>query len=359
MSRWRRLWRFPILVSLVLNFILITLVGRLHVARLVPQRCSGTAGRSGTAGHGQTRAMNGSQMVYRSSVEQKLTDLVMPFHEGQVLRVGNNLQSWTTFPPCKPPVTGKQGDVRRYGSSRSTVFGSANEFYSAVGGGLGRNVTLTFALSGVYNATVDRMLKRMFEDLPASVKDCFQGAQVYFANFQDNADQYMEATRNLFSQFLHRLMPLKNSYYALYMEPDMVPVRKYWLSALDATTRHPSPPFWVRGSSYRGAVASVLQSLHNGMHINGNAVYNLRDPAFAAYYSHQVPKTHDAYDVDMIKPLLDLERYNQTGRLIHKFQYTGLIANLWHSNYSLSEMLTIYPELYLIHGGSPNLGAVK
>lgn len=122
--------------------------------------------------------------------------------------------------------------------------------------------------------------------------------------------------------------------YAFQMEPDVVPVRPLWLDAVALQARDDPNPFWVKGSigiysdnhdciggcwlarnaTQRAARALDAEAAHSVrwraraaappfalaplgpriLHINGNALYALRDPEFARF----VERAATAYDRD-------------------------------------------------------------
>lgn len=144
----------------------------------------------------------------------------------------------------------------------------------------------------------------------------------------------------------------------MYMEPDCVPVRKYWLDAIVDAVRPPNEYFWMKGSSFRGSVSAIYQDppIYTLLHINGNAIYNVGDGKLYSFYRQKVKPfllrngASEAYDSDIFKYLL----WNKTNRAqdyLHLFPHTNLIQNMWHSNYSLSEIFSPQNNTVLVHGG--------
>lgn len=279
--------------------------------------------------------------------QPRLTDLVIPFHAAHFDRVQNNLNSWVALPPCKilPPTNS---------FPEHSVALDQQEFYSAHRR-LGHNITLTFAISSASNEETRKKMRQMVGALPKRIRGCFSKVRVSFSGLEGAQDGYLKGTRYMFEAMINGTIGLENPQYVLYMEPDMMPVRPYWLTALDATTRFPVAPFWVKGSLYRGGNRNIHQAIHNALHINGNAIYNLADPAFRHFYYNKVlPKIdhQDAYDVDVAKFMSNIENYNCTQEVRHMFHYTDSIQNWWRWKYSLSKLKTASPNLYLIHGGT-------
>lgn len=164
----------------------------------------------------------------------------------------------------------------------------------------------------------------------------------------------------MFEFMLNGWLGLQHASYVMYMEPDCLPIRPNWLMILDSLTRWPNQPFWIKGSIFRGQVPNVYRIIYNLLHINGNAIYNLGDPAFRHFYFDQVRPyivkfyNEGAYDTDVFKYLLDLGNYNFARQTAHMFQFTDAIQNHWHSNYSISELKAMSEMVVMIHGGTPS-----
>ena len=98
------------------------------------------------------------------------------------------------------------------------------------------------------------------------------------------------------------------------------------------------------------------------MHINGNAIYNVGSAAFQKFYQNEVRryivKQHgdsiNAYDTYFYEYMMDLDNYNQTRNMMHLYQYTELILNMWKTEYSLSAIIEQFPNTVLVHGGTPS-----
>ncbi len=142
------------------------------------------------------------------------------------------------------------------------------------------------------------------------------------------------------------------------MEPDTRPIRSYWLDAIveKITNGYPRESYlttkwWMMGSIYRGT-----KSIGNHfLHINGNALYHLTFDLiqFIANVSIEYPYHSEksrGYDLDLFLYLLN--HTDQAKNLWHKFQFTDLIQNCWHTgcNDKNQEFVHKNPNTYLIHG---------
>lgn len=286
------------------------------------------------------------RMIYPKGL--RLTDVVIPLVESQLARLKKLFDIWDRYPPCHhwngslPIITEEDNPYVRYPDA-------------------GHNLTLTISLAGSPNQTLSDTIKNMYSGLSSMVKGCFHNIQFHYCSLPEAMNNHIDGSRLMFEQMLNGTVASRGAEYALLMEPDLLPIRKNWLSALDMTVRSPVEPFWVRGSIYRGYLEYVYRlSIVNGAHINGNAIYNLADHKFANFYYQEVIPTltekkitlDRAFDTDpFIFMRLD-GKYDRMQEIAQKFQFTNLIRNHYLSDYSVEKFRITYPQLYLVHGGN-------
>lgn len=257
----------------------------------------------------------------------RITDVVIPLTEKELKSLEELLTLWIEYPPCRPQSN------------------------------YGHNITLTFSLAGFYNPTLQSTLLEMMTKLPSEVTQCFRQVKVHFCNLSGRDDEYFSGSRNMFEQLLLGQVGSTNPEYVFLMETDLLPIRKYWLTALDLSIRPPVEQFWIKGMIYRGNQKVVRVTAGNAMHINGNAIYNVQDRQFIDFYFSVVAPNvvespiHYGYDADFNLYLFEPGRFETSRKVAHKFQYTNLMWNSWHTNYTRATMLRDNPTLFLIHGG--------
>lgn len=279
----------------------------------------------------------------------RLTDIVVPLPPKHFDKVVALLRTWIDYPPCHHPTEEPL--------ARSVA--EDEDYFGAHGYRLGHDVTLTFFVSSPQDSEVETRLLEAFAGLPAKVRSCFRRARVHFAVLTGDDDGYWKGTTLMFERLLLNKVGLRWPHYVLYMEPDMLPIRPYWLAALDASVREPVPSFWMRGSIFKGQPLLHSSSVVPlSLHINGNAIYNLADRRFREFYLGKVYnisrndyKSNHAYDLDMYFYLCYPGNYAKVQTIAHKFQYTELVQNLYHTEYSVAALLKEYPNAYLVHGG--------
>lgn len=306
--------------------------------------------RSVTLSAGTRLAVQIRRSMPREKVRTpRLTDIVVPLPPKHYEKVVGLLRTWVDYPPCYHPSE----------EQLSKVVAEEEDYFAAHGFNLGHDVTLTFFVSSPQDTEVEARLMEAFDRLPSKVRHCFSRARVHFAGLMGDDDGYWKGTTLMFERLLLNKVGLRWPHYVFYMEPDMLPIRPYWLAALDASVREPVPSFWMRGSIFKGQPflsSSAIVPL--SLHINGNAIYNLADSRFRDFYLGKVYnisrndyKSNHAYDLDMYFYLCYPGNYAKAQTIAHKFQYTELIQNLYHTEYSVSALLEDYPNAYLVHGG--------
>lgn len=254
--------------------------------------------------------------------DSRLTHVVMPFHSKQMETVKNNLRSWSLFPPCQSKT----------------------------------QVRFIFFVSGSSNVTLEKELSQIFKS------KCFESVRVEFAGLMDKNDKYLQGSRLMFEQMISKKMNYGKKIepsHVFYMEPDCLPIRSFWLDAIQEQVISSKSPFWMKGSIYYGRGDVINDRFpYSRIHINGNAIYNVADDEFREFYFNYVrpfivknySNKRGAYDTDIFKFLFWKNAF-YTARLFYKFQFSDFIQNHWHTEYSLSKVLKHSPNTYLIHGG--------
>jgi hypothetical protein len=295
---------------------------------------------------------NISQPSKITFVNPALTHIVIPFVHEQIIRVEHNLAKWKNFtPPCNNSyITMNYPPVK-------VVFQISYP---------------TSLSSNILNETIHRCLVA-FQNI--NNFPCIQRNPIIFAKPLTQTDNsHVEGARVLFEDFLLGNVLRNNddnnnnnnnntndAQYALYMEPDMTPIREDWLTLISKETNYPVPKFWIKGSLFMGDLKAYDRTSYYALyfHMNGNAIYSLNSGKFRSFYFDQVRpyivkknvRSISAYDVDIFEYLTDSKNYAISRNIASKFVYTDSILNLWHTNYSITQVLTDYPNAVLIHGG--------
>lgn len=269
--------------------------------------------------------------------KSSITDIIIPFHPRQIGEVIKEIDWWKSLHPT---------------TSTSSLA-----------------VQVTFFSSGPPNEKIKKLILGAMSDLPFLTKRSISSFGVEFASIPKSHDDYLEGSKIQWEMFIKHdkrggLRLLKGQHHvvdhALYLEPDCHPTQSGWLDILNSITEG-DEEFWMKGSLFRGqGISHSSQVPFNIFHINGNAIYNLKDPTFVDWYFQKVkpyiksiPSPHKTpYDTDLFRYFLQKENWKSEARhLLHKFKLTDLIQNRWHSEYNLKDLLRKTPKLAIVHGG--------
>ena len=268
--------------------------------------------------------------------EQLLTHLIVPLHVKQKHRMKAFFDSWRQYPPCT--------------SQKNRLHFNPP---------LAHQVTVILQVSSETEITaLDRY--DLLKYAPKQFK-CIK--EVKIREMVLNQDSYLVGSRLMLEGMLTNQMGLVNPKYIFQMEPDCHPLKPGWLQAVDAAVRWPNAPFWMKGSHFRGhSTPNLAGHIIVRSHINGNAIFNLRDPQFVHFYfntvkpfinKHYIMKG-SAYDLDFYRMFFNstASYFPQFQHHLHKFQYSEVIQNHWHSRFNRSELLSTSPNTFIVHGGN-------
>jgi hypothetical protein len=291
--------------------------------------------------------------------------VVIPVVSKQTSRLKDMLRRWDTFEPC---VDG-DADMLRHIQSTSTP------------------PVLSFILS-VRDDEDSIAEKALWSEIiktataSAQVSRCFSSIVVSVIRLSAAQDEHVTGARLQFEHFL-KYGPEPGTQgrrgYALFIEPDVTPVRQRWLTTIAASVLWPAAPFFVQGSMYSGTQRLSVKYLPSRLHMNGNAVYRISHDnrhetivnerehtsgtvgAFADFYfnfvrPYIVAKNGDsknAYDTDIIEFAIDPNNYDiLRNTLAHNLVWSKHIVNMWRSAWTLAEITARFPDAVLVHGGS-------
>lgn len=148
----------------------------------------------------------------------------------------------------------------------------------------------------------------------------------------------------------------------LILEPDVKFVHNFWFDGLYKLCQ--ADNFWIQGSNYRGSKL-FMEDKH--WHLNGVALYNVKDPYFQEFLSVQMAfhifyETKDKLNYDVVwafmKELLIKSFPNNTDivkkirRIQNNFLTTNAIVNfspLADMNTTQEEIVMTFPNVLLIH----------
>jgi hypothetical protein len=167
----------------------------------------------------------------------------------------------------------------------------------------------------------------------AEAAKCFRRVLFRSADISPKNDVYPQGP-NLQWKKMFRAFFVQQWDYILLMEPDVVPIRNNWLSALHQLIEKNANEFMVMGSLYCGRQLDDNKRLF-AMHINGNAIYNTKMmlPFVGKIDPRGIGFREPAYDM-MLFELVDRDRR----QLQHLYRYTSFIRNAPLSEATVDQM---------------------
>lgn len=281
-----------------------------------------------------------------------LSHVVIPLHEKQLGKLRLNLGIWwVNNPPCSTSITEKEKETVLSHHRPALVFQVSFSVSESVA---------EPAHDDTHSDNIEKTCLEMFEQPPVRVQKCFASIRVVTLGLSRKDDKHVQGARLMFEDLLQGKVTGDCSY-ALYMEPDMLPIQSQWLVRITNQVEWPTPEFWMLGSIYRGSIEHVEGTtyLPNKYHINGNAIYNIGSENFRQFYFKQVRPyivvehgdSVNAYDTDIYEYLMAPKNYDASRHVMHFFQYTDLMQNKWHSNWFAHQLAANHPNTVLVHGG--------
>jgi len=318
-----------------------------------------------------------------------LTHVVMAFNPAQIHIVEETLKEWwSKYPPCEVD------DFQVLADQRYAINIDQTRTY--------RKPRLVFMMSrrkndeeseetALENDDELRELVTPKLQLQSSSASCFSDVSICITRLRKSEDKHKTGSRLFNERMLRGICVRGRRGYGIYIEPDVRPVRKNWLSILATVLTFPAPPSWVIGSFNRGDFPFTgTRYLPNLFHMNGNAIYRLTsDPksddfedeskldivpdkrertirrgSYAHFYIHSVRpyiiKKHGAtadtaYDTDVYEFLWDYKNYDSLRHyFVHNVRFKDLILNMYESSWSMSKIHSLSSNAVLVHGGFPD-----
>eukprot|EP00966_Prymnesium_polylepis_P036167 838989-Prymnesium_polylepis.1 len=145
----------------------------------------------------------------------------------------------------------------------------------------------------------------------------------------------------------------------LQLEADVLPIRPFWLDRVAGITQLSDA--WMIGSALRANCTREETSgecVHNlpediAEHINGNAIYAVGDPSFAAYLQacNRGRIRHMPFDLALHTLR---QRFDQPTRrqLLHRFQHSSFILNMGTNLPDVQALQARVPSSFLVHSSA-------
>ncbi|EME31762.1 uncharacterized protein Gasu_11370 [Galdieria sulphuraria] len=271
--------------------------------------------------------------------------VVIPFIPKQTNRVLSNLKRWASLEyfPCDTLVD-------------SLVIESTDLFFYY-------DMPLDHPSVQESIHTLTRWLRK--EPLQSVVSSCFHNVRFISANLsaEQSTNSYKmdfvkssvktEGTVRQFRAVVNHPSLINTHRHFFYMEPDHIPIRNRWLSAIFNDSLQGD--FWMKGSlmRYKPRFSCAFEPYRTQYlrHINGNAIYKVGDPCFMRFLENVYREYPDfAFDTSINFYRLDLRHYITYQYTAHRFQVTEVMADLGVVRYDEDRLRSDLPNTYTAHG---------
>ena len=140
---------------------------------------------------------------------------------------------------------------------------------------------------------------------------------------------------------------LRQYSYLFLMEPDTLPIRMRWASAVYRETR--TAPFWQKGSIYFG---DLKLDQFDQAHINGNAIYSTQSIYFRDLINERVAvQSNYGFDSQIFTKVVATAHFERDRQWRHCFVYSAFVRNMALTKYNATLIKQTYFGVYLMHGG--------
>jgi len=306
--------------------------------------------------------------------------LVLPFIESQMTKLEVQVASWNHgnhgVTPCSMEGVVSGHSIARHRRGAFTLQ-EAPDTEATIITRPPVEYTLVFMYDGPIadedNNSISRRASSIFRRI-GNASTCFQGGmRVVSANVPARFNRHPCGPCHMFYSMLD-LFWGKYDYFMI-MEPDLTPVRRNWLDRLShelalASSGDGLFSFWVRGSVAQCDARFGDIAERQDLHLNGNALYSLRDPDFLefirrvkAFYPAGTlgcssgcstgAKYESGYDHCFYRFLHNRANYEYARIVLRNFQQTPTIINMCEDDYDQKDILERFPYAYLVHSKGP------
>jgi hypothetical protein len=259
--------------------------------------------------------------------------LVIPFVRSQIDKLQFSLQRWNLYPPC-----------------RTTHFDVA------------------FFIDSTFTLILRQTVEHMWSQLDASVRHCFHHVLFLEGHLNESLGHPQGPCASFFA-VTH--MFRADAFVFQLMEPDNIPIRSFWLDALQKEAQQLQPvegrcPVWMQGSVSRCPTWYGDIQKRQDLHINGNSMYCV-DEEFLQFLDEVrrfYPGTNGCQTAVPQESGYDHTFYHYLhssvstrNKYLPKFRYTDIIQNRCDDAYNLSDIQIADPHTYLVHGKAAHYSA--
>ncbi|CAM9769234.1 unnamed protein product [Ectocarpus sp. 6 AP-2014] len=209
----------------------------------------------------------------------------------------------------------------------------------------------------------------LLSKVPTAASMCFRRTKVVSAGLTAEENVYPRGPSSQFYKLF--LDPEVSKEFELYdalaiIESDVAVTHETSFERLYKAAFTTEEPFWMKGSTLDGAefheTAMVQEMWHIIGHLNGNAIYNNKAPAFAEFVNFTLHRwEYDLpYDVALWATIADFPyTWPLWQRFASNFVVTNLISNVGFYDVSEAEMMAaVTTDTLFVHGSNSRGGSV-
>ena len=254
----------------------------------------------------------------------------------------------------------------------NTLHGTEDDWFNSIS----KNNDLLLKLEGPYlKSYLQKVWEFLYEKPGQTSHTCLTGG-IHFVSARTPPildKTHPDGPCYMFFNAYQQMKELNYDFFFL-MEPDVIPIRDFWMEALVReilkSFHEGETDVWQIGSlSHCGAGYGDIAARRD-VHMNGNSLYNTRDDEFSKYIE-RMKEFYPAgmagvgisgcatgfiyeggYDHTLYRYRAHPAHWDDLWNYHHKFQYTDVIQNRCEDVYDPWELGAKYPNTYLVHSKS-------
>eukprot|EP00741_Cyanophora_paradoxa_P008800 tig00001375_g8517.t1 len=210
-------------------------------------------------------------------------------------------------------------------------------------------------------STMHHLVQKLVKGINALQKSrrCFGEIKFLSGHLSDDMDGHPDGTCFQFYHLFQNQMMAHTYKYFFLFEPDVRPIKRFWLDAIYEETFDRND-FWVKGSVSQCAGDYA----HMDFHVNGNALYKLGDDHWLDYlqrvrafyrprlWVHSADGCSAAttgFDHSIFHFSRDRSNWFYAQQMLHRIVYSTFIVNKCVFEYQPWELVMDMPQAHLVH----------
>ena len=185
---------------------------------------------------------------------------------------------------------------------------------------------------------------------------CFNHVETVIISIKPQHDHHPLGASLMFFGALASPSIMLNNAWMMWIESDVHWCSQPWLGALLRMVKSQNN-WWMMGGIMRSHSDPLAPFYSFAEHINGNALYNLRDDAFMTFMEqvqeefmvNGTDRFRDSFDIAIYQVARHTDGFWAWSRIKHRFVYSNYILNHYNVPYKLDEACQ-EPGVLFVHG---------